>query len=235
MEVSVYNQKGKEVSSLKVSEAVFGVAWNGDSVHQVVTSMQTSARTPYAHTKDRSEVSGGGKKPWKQKGTGRARHGSTRSPIWRKGGVAFGPRNDKNFDRKVNKKLKSKVLAMILSKKMKDNEIIFVDAIKFDKPQTKLAQEMVKDLAKGAKQDNLATKRKNAAIVAIYENDINLKKSFSNLAQIKTSEVRNISPIELLKYKYVIIENPKESVSLIEGRLGLKNVVKKVTKKTSSK
>src|SRR4029078_6219347 len=98
----------------------FGLPWNADLVHQVISSLKTDARKPVAHTKTRGSVRGGGKKPWQQKGTGRARHGSIRSPLWVGGGVAHGPRNDKNFDRKVNKKMKAKALYTILSKKFKD-------------------------------------------------------------------------------------------------------------------
>src|SRR3989344_5026421 len=102
METKLYNQKGDESGKIEIPESIFGLPWNADLVHQVVVSMMSSMRHPIAHTKTRGEVSGGGKKPWQQKGTGRARHGSTRSPIWVGGGVAHGPRNDKNFDRKVN-------------------------------------------------------------------------------------------------------------------------------------
>ena len=108
METTVYNQKGTEAGKIKLSEAVFGLKWNADLVHQVVVSMNSVARTNVAHTKNRGEVRGGGKKPWQQKGTGRARHGSIRSPLWVGGGVTHGPRKDKDYSRKVNKKMKSK-------------------------------------------------------------------------------------------------------------------------------
>jgi large subunit ribosomal protein L4 len=128
MKATIFDKKGKEVEKIDLPKDIFEVAWNADLVHQTVTSMLSSARSNTAHTKDRSEVSGGGKKPWKQKGTGRARHGSTRSPIWRSGGATFGPRNERNYDRKVNKKAKAKALATVLSQKLRDNELIFVDS-----------------------------------------------------------------------------------------------------------
>jgi large subunit ribosomal protein L4 len=118
METKIYNTKGKEAGSVKLPEG-FRYTLECRLVHQVVVSMMSNARTPVAHTKTRGEVRGGGKKPWQQKGLGRARHGSIRSPIWVGGGVAHGPRNDKNFSRKINRKMKAKLLR-ILSKKFKD-------------------------------------------------------------------------------------------------------------------
>src|ERR1035437_1215074 len=137
METTLYNQKGQEAGKIKLSEAVFGAQWNADLVHLVMVAMRSNERDPIAHTKTRGEVRGGGKKPWQQKGTGRARHGSTRSPIWVGGGVTHGPRNDKDYSRKVNKKMKAKALYTILSRKFSDGQIVFVDDISFRAPKTK--------------------------------------------------------------------------------------------------
>jgi large subunit ribosomal protein L4 len=219
METKIYNQKGKESGTLKLDEKVFGLPWNADLVHQVITSMMSNARKPIAHTKTRGEVRGGGKKPWRQKGTGRARHGSTRSPIWVGGGVAHGPRNDKNFERKVNKKMKAKALYTILSKKMRDGEVLFVDSLSFDKPKTKDAVAVLKGLSSIKGFETLATKRKNAAYIAIKEQNDNVKKSFGNYGAVEVSPVSNINPVDIMNYKYVVIADPEASVSFISGKM----------------
>src|SRR3989344_1087428 len=147
METTIYNQKGQESGKITLPEKVFGLPWNADLVHQVVVSMTSSMRHSIAHTKTRGEVSGGGKKPWQQKGTGRARHGSTRSPIWVGGGIAHGPRSEKDYDRKINKKAKTKALHVILSQKFRDGEILFVDSLSFGSPKAKDAKNTLISLA----------------------------------------------------------------------------------------
>ena len=139
MDTKIYSQDGKESGSIALPESVFGVAWNDDLMHEVVVAMRGNARQGTAHTKDRGEVRGGGKKPWRQKGTGRARHGSRRSPLWSGGGTTFGPRTEKDYSRKVNKNARSKALAITLSKKLADGEMIFVDALSFEAPKTAAA------------------------------------------------------------------------------------------------
>lgn len=212
MEAKVLNQQGKETGKVTLPESVFGLSWNGDLVHQVVTSMLSTARDPIAHTKMRGEVRGGGKKPWKQKGTGRARHGSTRSPIWVGGGVTHGPRNDKNYNRKVNKKMKAKAVYTILSKKMKDGQIIFVDSVAVADGKSKNALEILKALG-------LAERRNKSAYIAFGKKDAVSERAFSNFGNVVVDEVRNINPVDILQYKYVVITDPTASVAFLESKM----------------
>ena len=215
----VYNQAGKEVSEIKLPESVFGLSWNSDLVHQVVRSMISDRRVPYAHTKNRSEVRGGGKKPWQQKGTGRARHGSTRSPIWVGGGIAHGPNGLKNYTKKINKKVKVKALYTILSRKLKDGEVIFIDKFDIAKPKTTEAIQILKSIGKIKNYSDILTKVKNSALIAVSGKKPAFEKSFSNIGNVMVSEVRNINPVDLMNMKYVVIENPTESIKFIEGKM----------------
>ncbi|KKP94564.1 MAG: 50S ribosomal protein L4 [Candidatus Nomurabacteria bacterium GW2011_GWF2_36_126] len=195
METQIYNQKGKSVGKFELPESIFGVPWNGDLVHQVVTAMQANARTPVAHTKTRGEVRGGGKKPWKQKGTGRARHGSTRSPIWKGGGVTHGPRNDKVYDQKINKKMKAKALYTVLSEKLRKGQLIFVEELNLKAIKTKDAVAVMKDLSgiKGFER-MVGGKKPNTYISVPAKGDV-LKKSFANIPTVEIDEVRNMNPV----------------------------------------
>ncbi len=212
MEATIYSQEGKPTGKISLPKSVFAAGWNADLVHEVVRLMNSNSRTNVAHTKTRGEVRGGGKKPWKQKGTGRARHGSTRSPIWVGGGVAHGPRNDKNFSRKINKKVKTKALYSILSKKFKDGEILFVDSLKFEKPKTKEAKSILSNLSKVKGYETLSTKKFNTAIIALEKKSDLVQKSFNNFGNISVEEFRNINPVSILNHKYIIISNPEESL-----------------------
>lgn len=219
MDAKVYSKEGKESGKVALPEAVFGVTWNPDLVHEVVTGMQANARANTAHTKDRSEVRGGGKKPWRQKGTGRARHGSRRSPIWTGGGVTFGPRNERDYTVKINKKARAKALASVFSKKFADAEVVFVDSITMDEPKTKDAKSMVAAVAKGAGQEAMATKRKNAALIVLPARDIAVEKSFRNFGNFEVVMAKDVNPVDLLTYKYVVVADPKSSLEIIEGRV----------------
>ncbi len=220
METSVYNQSGKEIGKIPLPENIFGVPWNADLVHQVVVSMTSSARRGTAHTKDRGEVRGGGKKPWKQKGTGQARHGSTRSPIWVGGGVTHGPRSEKNYDRKVNRKMKTKALFTILSRKMRDGELFFIDEFKLSEPKTKHAVALLSGLRKDANFEKALGRKTNIAFIALGERDVSLMKSFRNIGNVTLDETRNINPVSLLQHKNLIVLNPEASIRALSARLG---------------
>lgn len=223
MDAKLYNTQGKESGTLSIPEAVFGVAWNPELVHQVVISMQGNARTPTAHTKDRSEVSGTGKKPWKQKGTGSARHGSRRSPIWRTGGVAHGPRNERDYGRKINKKMRTKALYAVLSKKFNDGEVMFLDSLAFEQPKTKEAKSFLTTLSAVEGFGTLATKRSNSALIALVGPDDATFKSFRNMGNVELEEVRNLNPALLLQYKYLILTPAPAAVEELVKRSGKEN------------
>jgi len=233
METKIYNQKGKEAGMIALPEAIFGLPWNADLVYQVVNSLRSSARDPWAHTKTRGEVRGGGRKPWQQKGLGKARHGSIRSPIWVGGGVTHGPRNDKNYDRKVNKQAKSKALNVILSKKFRDNEILFLDSLALENPKTREAKAVVLDLATIKGFEKLATKPKNAAIIAMNEKGDNAVKGFNNFGNIAIEEYRNINPLMALNCKYLVIAGANKIFAGVKAEA--KAEAKKEVKQESAK
>jgi large subunit ribosomal protein L4 len=217
-EATVYTMAGKTSGTISLPAELFAAPWNADLVHQVVVGMQANARQVTAHTKFRGEVAGGGKKPWKQKGTGRARHGSTRSPIWVGGGTTHGPRAEKVYAVKINRKMRAAALASILSRKLKDGEIIFVDTLSFASPKTKDAVAALGAIAKAAGQENLVTKRKNAAVIALASKDANTEKSFQNIGSLITEEVRNLNAVDLMNKKYLVIEKPNESLAVLSAR-----------------
>lgn len=218
MKAEVYNKEGKEVGNVDLPTNVFGVKWNNALIHQVIVSMMGNKRNGTAHTKTRGEVSGTGKKPWKQKGTGRARHGSRRSPIWVGGGVAHGPRNDRDFGRKINKKMKVKALFSILSKKVLDGEVLFVDSMHLAEAKTKNAKQILTQLSKVKGFTNL-NRKKNAAYIALEGRNESVEKSFRNFNNFEVGETRNLNPLDLMKYKYLIVENPLKSVAILSAKI----------------
>ena len=218
IEAAIFSAEGKKIGSIALPESLFGQPWRTDLVHQVTTAMQANLRQNRAHTKDRSEVSGGGKKPWKQKGTGQARHSSTRSPIWRHGGITFGPRSERNYSEKINKKMRIGALLSALSKKAKDGEIILVDQFTFAAPKTAMAKGVLAALAKGADAGALTTKKKNAALLALASYDANTIKSFGNFGSVQTEELRNLNPVDVLSHKYLVIENPEAAFKALIAR-----------------
>jgi large subunit ribosomal protein L4 len=221
MKTDIYNAAGKKAGSIELPENVFDVKWNESLMHQVVTSMQDNARTPVAHTKGRGDVRGGGRKPWRQKGTGRARHGSSRSPIWKGGGVTHGPRNEKVYARTIPAKMRAKALFMALSRKMKDGEIVFVDSFSIEKPSTATAKKALVALSKNGFEKLNAPKR-NAALVAFADTKESSVKSFRNLGNVAWAAVRDLNPVVVLKHKVLVIENPEAAVAILATRASKK-------------
>lgn len=230
LDAKVFSQEGKEVSTISLSPQVFGASWNANLVHDVVVAMQGNARANTAHTKNRSEVRGGGKKPWRQKGTGRARHGSTRSPIWSGGGQAHGPRNERDYTRKINKNTRAKALACVLSQKFGEGQIVFVDAFAFPAPKTKEAISSLVALGKAVNEKSLVTKRVNATLVVLPVRDENTEKSFRNMQNVRVVNVKDVNPVDLLTYKYVIVAKPDVTLQTLEARVGTKSARKAMTK-----
>ncbi len=219
MDAKIYSNEGSEVGKVSLPAAVFGVEWNADLVHEVVLGMQANARLSTANTKGRGDVRGGGKKPWKQKGTGRARHGSNRSPIWVGGGVAHGPKSEKDYSVKINKKVRAKALAVVLSKKNADAEIIFVDSLALTEPKAAKGKAIIAALAKGSGQVTLATKRKNAALVVLPGRNEEAELSFRNFGNIEVVQAKDVNPVDLLTYKFVVMAEPDNTIEIISKRV----------------
>ncbi|MFA6177673.1 MAG: 50S ribosomal protein L4 [Candidatus Paceibacterota bacterium] len=218
MKTKIYNQKGAEAGEIELPSKVFAAKWRADLVHQVVEGMRSNKRSGTADTKDRGEVRGGGKKPWKQKGTGRARHGSSRSPIWVGGGVTHGPLAEKNYKRKISKKMRAQALFSVLSKKFKDGEVLFVDSLSLSKIKTKSALDVVKNLAKVSGFKPLANSKKPRVLTALFGRDEKAEKSFRNLPQLEIVFLKNLNPLDVLNHQYLLIENPTEAVKFLESR-----------------
>ena len=219
VEAKIWSATGKQAGTITLPPELFNMPWNADLVHQVYEGMRANARPVVAHTKFRGEVSGGGKKPWKQKGTGRARHGSNRSPIWRSGGITHGPRAERDFSVKINRKMRVAALMSVLSKKVRDGEVIFVEKLTFTEPKTREAKAALVAIATAAGAPTLATKRVNAAIVAFSKKDTTAEKSFRNIGSITSEEVRNLNTVDLLNKKFLVIENPTEAFEVLKARL----------------
>ena len=199
--VSVYNMEGKEVGTLELNDAVFGVEVNEHLVHLAVVAQLANKRQGTQKAKTRSEVSGGGRKPWRQKGTGHARQGSTRSPQWKGGGVVFAP-TPRDDTIRLNKKEKRAALKSALTSRVQDNKFIVVDELKFDEIKTKKFQGVMDSL------------KVNKALVVLADNDRNTVLSARNVADVKTAQVDSINVYDILKYNTVVAT--KAAVASIE-------------------
>ena len=199
--VSVYNMEGQQVGELELNDAVFGVEINEHLVNQAVKLQLANKRQGTQSAKTRSEVSGGGRKPWKQKGTGHARQGSTRAPQWTGGGVVFAPK-PRDYSFKMNKKEKQLALKSVLTSRVQENKFIVVDAIKMDEIKTKT---FVKAL------DSLKVSK---ALVVLNENDVNVVASAKNIPGVKTAFAKTINVYDILKFDTLVID--KAAVATIE-------------------
>lgn len=204
MKIKVYNQEGKEAGEISLPKEIFEVPMNPDLVHQVATSQMSNRRKTTARVKDRSEVRGGGRKPWRQKGTGRARHGSSRSPIWRGGGITFGPTQERTFKKRVPRKMRRKALLMVLSSKAKDKSLIVLDQLKLDKVKTKLIVQVL---------NNLPSKDQSSLVI-LPKLEKELVLAARNIPEVGTTEAKDLNVLDLLSFKYLIIL--KDSIKVIK-------------------
>lgn len=195
LKIKVYNQRGKIIKDKELNPQIFMVEPDQYILHRVATAQMANQRKPVASTKDRSEVRGGGAKPWRQKGTGRARHGSIRSPIWKGGGVTFGPTYERNFKKKINKKEKRKALFMSLSAKAKEKRLVLVDRLELKEFKTKNLVRVLKNLPCGDKSTLIVLDRPNTKV----------KIAGANLPVVNVKLVNTLNIIDILKYEYLLL------------------------------
>lgn len=205
MKTIVYNFEGKKVKDIELSESVFNVPLNTELLHEVYVSMDANQRVAIAHTKGRGEVAGSGRKPWKQKGTGKARVGSVRSPIWRGGGIVFGPTKDRNFKKKINKKANAKAILMAISEKLRSEKLIVVDKMEAVNKKTK-------DIASGLKLLNL----KGSILVNLSEEEKDTYLYSRNIKNVKCIPVNNLNVLDILNHKSLVLS--EESVKYLEKK-----------------
>ncbi len=203
--VEVKNLEGKKVEEIDLNDGVFGLEMNDALVHQVYVALYSNKRQVLAHTKDRGERSGTGKKPWKQKGTGRARAGAVRSPLWRKGGITFGPTNERNFEKKINRKMKVLATKMIFSAKLRDGELIVVDSFKLNDNKTKEAVKILEGL-----------KINKRVLWAFAKEEKDGMKASRNIKSVKNVYAENLNILDMLNNKFLLLD--KSSVKRIEER-----------------
>jgi len=212
MELPLYNQNAEQVGAVNLADDVFGLPMNKDLLYQVTTSQMSNQRQVIAHAKGRGEVRGGGKKPWRQKGTGRARHASIRSPIWRGGGVTGGPTKERNFKKSINKKMLQKALKVALSSKLREGELFVIDSFNINQPKTKEVAGIMKNLS------SVIGKLSN--VLLVIPRDQTFLKASRNLPYLETVEARNINPLLLLNSNQIILS--QDSLPVIEKIWGKK-------------
>ena len=205
MKADVYNKDGEIVGSVELDERVFGYKWNSDLVHQALRTQEANSRVNLAHAKGRGEVAGGGKKPWRQKHTGRSRQGSSRSPIWAHGGVAHGPNKEKDYSLKLNKKMRQAALFSVLSKKLADGELKIVDSLEVGE-KTKATYAFLTAFFK-----KFSNKRINALLVPSADNKL-IYRTSRNIPSIKSLNPTSLNVYDLLKYRDVLLDKGTPSL-----------------------
>ncbi len=219
MKVKVYNQNGKEEKEIDLPENIFGLKFNPDLVSQVLAVQKTNRRAATAQVKDRSIVSGTNQKPWKQKGTGRARHGSNKSPLWRHGGITHGPSNLKNYKKVLPKGIRNAALFNILSQKLKDNQILFVENIKVSNAKTKEALEIMNNIASILNFNNLNFKKKGNVYMTFPKLIEGEKRAFRNLPYVLAHNLEDINPLDIANARYLVMTNPVETMDYLNNKL----------------
>ena len=235
MKYDIYNSTGEKVKQIDLNPDIFGIEINQGLVHQAAVAQMSARRKILAHTKDKSEVHGGGRKPWRQKGTGRARHGSIRSPLWKGGGVTFGPTKDRNFVKKINKKMKRKALFMCLTDRTKEQDLVLLDKLEVKDNKTKEFLEVLKNLKKILKLEKIKKKTpkakptgqekkkkkvepepkksgkfdiknyKTSVLVVTGKNTAKVSRIAKNIPGIKVTGANSLNVVDILRHKNLLI------------------------------
>jgi large subunit ribosomal protein L4 len=217
LKIGVQNLEGKEVGNIELDASVFCVKVKDDLIAQVYNAISANSRRATAHTKTRSGRAGSTRKPWKQKGTGRARTGSVRNPIWRKGGIVFGPTNERNFSQKVNKKVRNQAMRMVLSGKVADKELVVVDSYKIEEAKTKKMADALKNLKVG-----------KSALLAFGSNDELCARASRNISFVDVASIGSLNVVDVLNHKFIVLS--KEGVENLTKQYAVESKEPKKTK-----
>lgn len=210
MKTNLYNQQGEVIGEVELPDSVFGIRWNADLVHQALRVALANRRRVLAHTKGRGEVRGGGRKPWPQKGTGQARHGSRRSPLWRGGGVTHGPTKERKFALKIPEKMRKKAIAVVLSQKAREGKVVVLDQLSMEEGKTKRAAAFLANFSP-------TKERQSSALVLLEAHDVMAQRAFRNIPKVKTLPAQDLNILDLLNHNRVFV--PQGALTILEKTL----------------